>query len=394
MRFWKRKPAEMPRELNYPLDLDTKTWDATISGQGYKKFQKRQRNPELLKKYGTIYEQGGMVSEALDSYPLYVLSNGWSIRTENETLGSDVENWLNSWGFEESVHRMVVDAIVYEYAFQEVIPTRGGKPWGLKPCPSWTFEIEKDEYGRVVKYVQYKDGGLLSRSQVLQPDEMVVFNWLWLLHRAYDDVMRDAKCIDGISESILRHGFPKYHIKVGQPGEKPGTTALTTISSQFQKLRPNMEFATPRDVDIINVDAGGVPNAMMYNNITVQRVCSALGVPEEILGLGRGSTEATANVRLQAFYDKISALQKALSRAYQPIIDKYVGREGVAVLHFNDVSPVDELMKIQYIEKAAKLNAIDPEFLLSRTEMRDYLGLETDNEDAEEPDAKPLEVLD
>ena len=324
-----------------------------------------------------------MVSEALDSYPLYVMSNGWKIQGENQTLNVQVEEWLNTFDFDNCIRRLIVDSMVNEFAFQEIIPTRGGGLHSIKPCPSWTFEIEKDEYGRALSFVQYKDDAMFSKNQKIDPNRLIVFDWVWLMHRAFDDITRDTKAIDGISEAILRHGFPKMHIQVGAEGEHVGENVISAIGQKFRSLKPGMDFTTVRGVDIKNVDQGGVQNAAMYNDVMVQRVCSAMGVPEEILGLGRGSTEATANVRLQAFYDKISTLQKAVSRAYNRVIDMYTGRPGECKLVFNDVSPVDENMKMDFIQKAAMMNPIDPEFLMSRTEMRDYMGFEADNEDAD-----------
>jgi hypothetical protein len=132
----------------------------------------------------------------------------------------------------------------------------------------------------------------------------------------------------------------------------------------------------------------------MYNNVMVQRVCSAMGVPEEILGLGRGSTEATANVRLQAFYDKISALQKSVAKCYsQQLIDRYTGKPGLVKLVFNDVSPVDETMKADYVLKIVSINPMDPEFIMSRDEMRNYLGFEEDNSGNNGDEKEESEVI-
>jgi hypothetical protein len=232
---------------------------------------------------------------------------------------------------------------------------------------------------------QYKTSdGFFGSYLPFQRHELFIFEWQWVMHSAWDDIERDTRTIDGIAASIERHGFPKYHIKVGQPGETVGSDTISKIGKQFENLKPNMEMTTVADVAINNIDQGGVSQANQYNMVTVQRVTSAMGVPEEILGLGRGSTEATANVRLQAFYDSISALQQALSRAYnQQVIDEKTGRPGAVRLVFNDVSPIDDKMNMEVALMMVQANGIDPEYFFTRQEIRNKAGFTEPHPDEE-----------
>ena len=192
MGLFDKKSKEL--NIDIPAEAKTVTWDASINGEEYSPFKQRARNIELLKKYGTAYDQGGMNAEAIDSYGLYMLSNGWKVQSDNPKLSEDVANWLTSWDFETAAWRLVSDCLIYEYAFQEIVPTKGGGVWGAKPCPSWTFDVEKDDYGRVIGYTQYKEG-LFRKSQSLDPKNMICFKWIWLWHRAWDDITRDTKAI-------------------------------------------------------------------------------------------------------------------------------------------------------------------------------------------------------
>ena len=187
MSFWKRK--EEPKELfMVPEDAKPVTWDAAVNGSERNLFTGRSRNVAFCKKCGIIYQQGGMVSEAVDAYPLYALTNGYRIESDNPRLAEDVTKWLETWDFEGVVHRLIIDALVYGLAVQEIMPTRGGGVHSVKPCPSWTWEIVKDEFGRPIKYRQYKDETFVTKYQDIDPNVLVVFEWQWLLQRAYDDI--------------------------------------------------------------------------------------------------------------------------------------------------------------------------------------------------------------
>ena len=140
-------------------------------------------------------------------------------------------------------------------------------------------------------------------------------------------------------------------------------------------------MATCADVTITNIDSQGVPRIKLYADWSMERMCSALGVPEEMMGLGRGSTEATANVRLQAFYDKIGTLQKRFARQWNSqILDPWSkatgGKAGDAKLVFNDVSPIDEGMIADLVQKlTAASGSVDPFQIVTPEWCRKRLGI-------------------
>jgi hypothetical protein len=207
-----------------------------------------------------------------------------------------------------------------------------------------------------------------------------------LVKRAFKEIEIDMAIADSTATSIQRHGYPRYHVKLGQPGEEVGLDALRAHGRQFEDLKPNMEWTTTQDVDIKNIDTEGVTHADTYTNWTTQRVSAALGVPEELLGLGRGSTEATANVRLAAFYDKIGSFQSRFARAIgNQVFDIITGRPGAVWMQFNDVSPEDELHKAEYVAKIASINPTDPWLVMTPTWVQEYLGIEIAADDPDNP---------
>jgi hypothetical protein len=210
-----------------------------------------------------------------------------------------------------------------------------------------------------------------------------------------DDIVRDTEIVDATAMSIKRHGFPRYHITVGQPGETMPDTVISTIGSEFESLKPDHEWVTQSGVVISNIDSSGVVNTKLYGDWAIQRLCAAMGTPEEMLGLGRGSTEATANVRLQAWYDRIATLQRRFASQWNSqIIDRMTGQPGLVKLVFGDPSPADDLARAQVVSTLLQASPLQP--IITPNEARGMLGLKPlpELEDVPPPEPEPAEKPD
>jgi len=213
---------------------------------------------------------------------------------------------------------------------------------------------------------------------------------LSLLQRAYDDIMRDARIAEATGVAIEFNGFRRIHARMGQPGEDVPREAIEEVTDELGKLVDGKKrvVATVHDVELSAIDDGALP-ANEYFQWTTDRLCTALGVPEEILGLGRGSTEATANVRRKAWNDKIGAFQRKVARCINlQLNDRITRTPGVVKLIFNDVDPEDESKVADLIMKLMS-NAADPELIISAKMARKRL-----NFDEEEYQADMEEELD
>lgn len=263
-----------------------------------------------------MYEQGGMVGEAIDCYPLFTLTNGYRLEGDDEKLAETVQEWYDKVDMETVLHQLIVDALVIGKGYAEIVYNRAGNAIvGLLPRPAETFSENLDQMGNVISYTQTVQRNHETDKVEFAPEQIFVLDLhLHLIQRAMRDIETDAAVADATAVSIQRHGFPRYHVRLGQPGESIPEQTLREHGRQFESIKPNNEWTTTKDVEILNIDTQGAVNTKLYGDWAVQRVCSALGVPEEMLGLGRNSTEATANVRLQAFYDKIGSIQKRVAR--------------------------------------------------------------------------------
>jgi len=374
------------RFLTEPLDEVKLKRKTKIAGGPPKYFDPQTRNASNLTKYQTIYEQGGLVAEAIDSYPLFTLSKGY--RFEGDGPVDMVKSWAEGFDLEGEIWKLMVEAIVKGDGFAENVANLGGGLAKIEVRPAEKFDLQMDDYGVVTGYMYGKDltkGGVPLKLEDLT--RLTIFTTpgqhygVPLVKRAFDDIMRDTKVAEGLSKAIERHGFPKWHIKATAPGTAENSAESISLEDakqmerEFAELSAKNEMITDGDVQILPLDVGAIQNADVYSNVSIQRLCTAMGVPEEILGLGRGSTEATANVRLRAWYDKISTIQKKVARCLNlNVIDRVTGSPGSVRLVFNEVNPRTQVEIADTIQKLTG-NALDPEWIISGDEAREMLGM-------------------
>ena len=335
-------------------------------------FSKRERSYKELDALEVRYLQGGPVREAIDSYPLFALSNGWYLDGKDEALVKDTEEQLAILDIESSIWQGIIDSLVFGDAFQEIVTGRGqysDTVLALQPRPAKMFDIDADEYGVVTGYKQYLDPEgrryiQLDLDQILHISLFHIGGSVYgtsLVNSAKDDIDRDVQMIESLVSAIERHGHPRYHAKVGKEGEDVGQPVLDSVADQLHDLKSNTELATCHDVEIVSLDTAGVGNTQAYSDLTLGRMACALGVPLDVLGVTEGSNRSTATVRQKVFETKISTIQRRIENIYNSnIIDRLTGQPGSVRFKFNDISPEDELREVEYVAKVLAADPISP----------------------------------
>jgi len=350
-----------------------------------------------VKKYMEKYRRGGPYADAIDSYPLFTLSSGWELQCEEgmETLKDKVQEYLDQeWvDMDADMWQGILSAILGGDGYQEIVWNKGGEVWGLVSRDPSTFRKNIDQYGRVIGYTQFVGDNIMERGKDIDPNvliNLILFRVpgdvygqsIW--ERADDDIQRDCDIIESVTKSIHRHGTPKILWNIGSPENRASADDTKDFSYEVEKMNAMTDFVSTDDVRATMLDTSGVSNVDTYSNTSLQRVACALGVPEEMLGLGRGSTEATATVRLKTFYDKITTIQQVVSRTYsRKLLDKITGVPGSVWIEFNDVSPEDEKNIATWISMLR--TGIDPDAVCDAAWAREKLGIPPD-EAPEVPD--------
>lgn len=375
-------------------------------------FTKQERTPELMKQYRTIYRQGGVVAQCIDVHALYALMNGYHVEGEDENDVALIEEVLEKIDFLDLVEQAIIDALVEGDAFQEVVPTRGGFPVGaVAPRDASEFTIQYDDYGNVLSYTQTVDLGA-GRKQVikLDPDQIIHITLHQsggsvygdsLIGRCRDDIYRDAQVMQGTTQAIMRHGFPKFHISVAGTddgtGRKiaPPRPVMQQTVEQFRNISAKNEFVTTDQLDIKELDSGGVSNLSDYNEVSLKRLAAAMGVPSDVLGIKEGSSlsgGSASSKRIDTFYKKIAAFQRKVAMQYNELlVDRILGpdKEDSVRIVFNQIEGDDMAIKAQAVQTLMKIDPTNPEFLITRAQAYDMLGLNIDDYQPEVPEDIP-----
>ncbi len=321
-------------------------------------FGEQKRSQQVLKKRWQVYEQGGLYASAIDAYAYSIFANGWRLEGKESSV-QEVENNFAAFDFDTIGMQAIIQSLVFGDSIQEAANGKGGKsgiPVAIFARDSSTFDWDADEKGTITKYFQSMSGDSIGNEKKASIDPKNIIHLqlipsgdkygISLIQRAWDEIMRDTRTAEASAEAIDRHGFKKYHVKIGQPGELVKQEVIDNVSDEFEDITTKNEFTTSADVDIKELDEGGLEKIEEYNNISLMRVAAALGLPEEALGIRRGSTDATAVSRMEFWLKtNISAKQRTVARTYTlQYIDRIV-LPGEVKLVFNDVSEQDDSIR-------------------------------------------------
>ncbi|MCK5616127.1 hypothetical protein KAR91_80430 [Candidatus Pacearchaeota archaeon] len=296
-----------------------------------------------MQKCENIYRSGGLVSQAIDAYPMFALSNGYELEGA-PTKTAEIRAWLDKIDIEQLIWQSIIDAYVYGDSIQENVYGRSGKLLYLVPRNPKYFTIEVDKWGMIESYTQRAN----NKETVLKPEQVTNLSLISLsgesygqslVQRATDDIMRDTKTAESTAVAIERHGYPRFHIKAGSETTKYNDEDKRIIANEFKELKADNEFISNPDLEILPIDTAGVGKIKDYNEWSLSRLLGALGVPSEIIGTGQSTTTyATASVEMVSFYNRVSTIQHKVERCYNAMIDIKTENPGQVVLKLNKVN--------------------------------------------------------
>ncbi|MDD2753894.1 MAG: hypothetical protein PHS80_00065 [Methanothrix sp.] len=357
---------------------------AETSGTVKKLFSPVDQNRALQEKFITIYEQGGLISEAFDLYPLFMFSKGYSWEGEPKAI-DQCKDFMTGFDYEQSFNLAITSPLVCGDGYQEIVRGRARNPLGLLYRNPVNFDIVYDEYGLVTGYTQTIKKTFINK--VIPFDEQDIFHTQLipslkegagtsLMKRAFDDITRDTQIAEGTSNAIVRHGTPKWWARVGQPGELVAQSIIDNICKKLEELNSKNDIATQYDTDIKMLDTSGVSNIQSYQDASMVRLTASLGVPGELLGFRQGTTDNTAVSRIGAFLQKISTYQTRFARQLNiQVFDQVTGVPGAAKIKFNSILPSQQAEQAAWIINLIKANPLDPEYYAPREWVKQVLNI-------------------
>lgn len=307
-------------------------------------FLSRERDRDRLEDYENAYEQSGAVAALVDTRAVMSFGTGVEFQTESDPRLVDGElitaaDWLHMQlpNLDNTLIQLGIDAYIYGDAFLELVETDDGdnfshlvfvNPKSMKP--------EIDDKGRIRGWTQvFGDDRIRGSGTPLDPESIAHFKLIHtgrqsfgnsLIGQNWNTIQQLKSNQETIREALRQHGFTRWHVTVEGPTDD---SDIRRVRNRFHTNR----YRTLVTGDNINVDsldtAGAVGDGISEITETdLMLLATGFGVPEEMAGLGRGSTEATAKVRLQAFERKARGEQRRLAEQFieqvaRPLIVRY-----------------------------------------------------------------------
>lgn len=374
---------------------------------------KEDRDSGILKNYRNIYRKGGVVRTALDSYVQFMLSAGWTLQNDRkDNVQKQIMDLLfgRTCNYNEVIQEVVTDAICIGDGIAVILTGSGSMtnvPVGLQHLPAERVKIIVDTSMTIIRYdLMDMVGGMRTLASYL-PDQVLHLclfpdgssrYGVGLMESAIDEIQRDTTTSDSTAAAIRRHGFGIWHARVssGTPEMDVKPDDIANVVKSLEKIGARSEIVTPSTVEIVPLNETGQANITSYNDWSLLRLCTALGIPGELLGVRQGTTDATAVERIQNYYKKIRTLQKTLEVAVNTqFLDRTLAAlgqtPGIVWIKYADPSPEDSLKRAQYVAALAAATPGDPFALMSRKQQQVYLGIDPAEWAKDEEMAKPDE---
>jgi hypothetical protein len=344
---------------------------------------------QSIQRFMRAYKRGGPYADMVDAYHLFTLAPGYEFKCkpEDKALKDRVVAWCDQEHVDLDfiMQQGILSAKLAGDAYQEIIYTKDGTDiWGVITRDPSTFEKTVDDFDRVQGYIQYipRPGGFGETPIPIEKDRIINLlidcipgsiygQSVW--DRAEDNINQDCDIVESVTKAMHRHGTPKTAWQLGSEENRASDSDIKTFRKEVEEMNAKTDFVVTHDTKPIPMDTAGINNVDVYSNVSLQRTACALGVPEEMAGLGRGSTEATATVRMETFLKRITAIQQVVARTYSRyLIDRITGQPGKVWIEFNSVKPEDWLKVAEGISKLR--SGVDPDAVIDENEAREKLG--------------------
>jgi len=375
---------------------DSKSGKAKIGGSG-------KRTEKSLKSYWDYYVGEGTIFASINTTAWNSVMVGYHLITTDPEAKLEVQRFFDDIDIDSLMLDNTTYTLIFGDAFIEKVRDSESKLIAdAKTVNPVTMIVNEDKFGRDESYQQKIEGELqppLKLDEIMHlrffPDPASVYG-VSLMAPSKDTIDRKVTTDEAISNAIIRHGTSKYVVTVGTDTEVPPDAVFTQIKTELEDITEQNEFIVPGPVKIETIDEKGIQGVEDYFNYFQTMLIIGLLCPEEALGLGRGSTEATSKVKEIMYERMIKAIQHKLAEQIRrELINPFLQERGFEPncvrMRFNSVTDADEAVKAKWLgnllrgfpegEKPFSINEIRAIF--------DYPPLPEGGEDEAQPKPKP-----
>jgi len=324
------------------------------------------RTEKKLKSYWDYYEGEGIIFASISITAWNTVMVGYHLTSEDDGAKEIVQQAFDATDIDGAILDNTIYALVFGDSFVEKLKgtTEGTKSinyFDLHTIDPITVLANTDEFGRITGY-QQKIGGKVLPTK-LKPEQVMHFKFfpkpstpygVSLLQPSIDTIDRKVKTDESLANAIQRHGTTKYVVSVGNDEEIPPESVFTSIKAKLEDIDSQNEFIIPGLVSIDTIDDKGIQGVKEYSDYFQTQLIVGLLCPEEALGQGRGSTEATSKVKEIMYERFIKSIQhKIATKMKKELIDPILienGKEpGLVGMRFNSVTDADEAVKAKWM---------------------------------------------
>jgi hypothetical protein len=377
-----------------------------------------------LKKYWQYYENEQTVWAAINSITYNTVMTGYSLVSDEEEAKIYIEDLCEYINLEDVLLDSTRYTLIYGDAFIEKRRNKKGAIIDLYAVDPKTIIAHYNKYGRVEYYQQIINGTLLEKT--IEPKDIIHIKFfnspdspygISILKPNEDTIIRKVRTDEALFNAIQRHGTSKLVAYVGDKDDGiPSEEVMESIQEKLEDITEINDFVVPWLIKIDTIDEKGVQGVNEYYDLFQNQLIVGLMCPEEALGQGKGSTEATARIKAILYERMIKSFQRKLSNIIKKelfneqlklagYVDKKTDRALNVRIKFNSVTEEDDALRAKWI---GNLLRGFPEGLqpFSINEIRGLMGLphrkgmddlyvkqkrETGSEIVEEPDANSVE---
>lgn len=303
-------------------------------------------NPELLE---LAYKSVPFLNKAINLKALHTISP-WFV-VEPSELNEDFQKWASQISLKLKLNNLLVNRSVYGYAFAEIIKNRKGDTIDIELIDPKTIMVKINEDGEITEYGQAKPNQPTPEI-TFKPEEIIHFDGIKLagdifglgdIEPLYTTVETWLNTQDGIANYMYRHGFPKYHVSA--KGDNVPEDTLKEIRDEFQTMSNRNEFVTSGDVEIKSIDASDSRvDVVAYQNMGIDLLCSSLGIPKLLMGLGQDVNRATGSLMLES-WDRENQMTHLQIDDLLRVIYKQILKTEDYYVEWNEWDTIDENLK-------------------------------------------------
>jgi hypothetical protein len=356
-------------------------------------------NPVELEK---AYLRHPIVFNGVNAYLNVFLSTNYYLSGDQDDV-DDLNAFLSKIDWQSKLINIVSRQAIYGKAWLELRNgSRSGKLVDVATVDPKTMDFKRDLYGNIVydsanggpssyfQYLSYDVSNVSGKDVKMQtspweggdnrgidiPKEKIAlyplytssndFDGVGLIEPVYDVVKSSNTFRKGLSQYIVRHGFPITATYVGDANHEPTMEEIDHVVDLMKNLNEKNEIVVPYYYRVEVLESKKAIQLSQHLEYFDDLIIAGMGVPRAfVLGAGEGLNKSTLDKQNLMFMRKIKMMQHAISQITREMIFKrYANENGfntVPELLWEEVSLDDMDSKAQRISQYIQVQALTPD---------------------------------